>query len=76
MYLFLPNWSISVDFCHHFFPSTDRPIVSNFPERVVLDHVAFSKSDAGSTLVELLTLCKTEVRLSLDVICRNVLFFN
>lgn len=63
---FLPNWSISVDFCHHFFSSTDRPVVSNFPESVVLDHMAFSKSDTSSTLVELLTLCKTEMRLSLQ----------
>lgn len=63
---FLPNWSISIDFRHHFFSSADRPIVSNFPESVVLYHVAFSKSDASSTLVKLLTLYKTQVRLSLQ----------
>lgn len=53
-FFFLPNWSILIDFCHHFFPSTDRTIVSNFPESVVLYHMAFSKSDTSSTLVELL----------------------
>lgn len=70
---FLPNWSILVDFCHHFLSSTHRPIVSNFPESVVLDHVALSKSDTSSTLVELLTLCKTEVSLPLEANCRRVL---
>lgn len=56
--VFLPNGSISVDFCLHFFSSTDRPIVSNSPESVVLYDVALAKGDTSATLVKLLALYK------------------
>ena len=57
----VPDWSVLVDFCHHLISTSDTAEVTDHVTGVVSDLVATSSTAAAATLVELVTVCVTEI---------------